>query len=344
MVQTLLENLKIMKQTTSFLAILALGGALWACQPEDLPEPALAPVAEEIPEPNKVNPAARISLGSSKLTSHFQNWLNSNGYGGYDFEGGYGDSYGGKASSSDPVNNQPVIFIHGNSDNAAGWENSINYFLSQGYRSSELYAITWGPNNSSMASSQYHSYEYLTRIRTFIQAVKAYTGASKVDVIGHSMGVTLGRKAIQGGSAYDGAAGGTYNLGSRLSYVDTFLGIAGGNRGLTACYYSPYSATCSDRNGFYPGYLYYGFGPYGVSDLLTGLNSSGVREGSYIYSMWSTVDQIIGYGCVVYGVNTCRIPGQNGEKSFSSVPYGHFGLKDETEYYQWRMVKYHSTN
>src|SRR5256885_1046380 len=75
------------------------------------------------------------------------------------------------------VVNQPVIFIHGNSDSAlgtvspyTGWTSSISYFKSQGYTSAELYATTWGPADSSQASLQYHSKAYMTRLRAFIQA------------------------------------------------------------------------------------------------------------------------------------------------------------------------------
>jgi len=158
------------------------------------------------------------------------------------------------------------------------------------------------------------------------------------------MGVTLARKAIKGGTAYDQVVG-NYNVGSRLSYVDTFVGIAGANYGLTTCYYSGTSIpTCSDRNGFYPGYLYFGAGPYNVSDILVDLNNNTSKEGRYVYSIWSTVDEVIGGGTLVYGKRTCQIPRQNGEKRFTSFPYGHFGVKDNTGYYQWRMVKYHRTN
>ena len=34
----------------------------------------------------------------------------------------------------------------------------------------------------------------------------------------------------------------------------------------------------------------------------------------------------------------------NGEVTFGSYPYGHIGTKDQTGYYQVRMVKYHATN
>ena len=289
------------------------------------------------------------------LSTDFRNWLTANGYDSYNFQRSdvAGGAYGGRTTPGQAVVNQPVIFIHGNSDSAlgtvspyTGWTSSITYFKSQGYTSAELYATTWGPADPAQAAQQYHSKAYMTRLRAFIRAVKAYTGATKVDIVCHSMGVTLARKAIKGGSAYDAAAGGMYNLGASLtSSVDTFVGISGANRGLTACYYSgPTTPTCSDVNGFYPGYLIGFYGPYDVSSILVDMNSTSHYEGSYVYTIWSQVDEVIGYGTIVYGESTCRIPGQNGEVVFSSVPYGHFGSKDLTGYNQWRMVKYHATN
>jgi triacylglycerol lipase len=306
-----------------------------------------------------VTGAAHAQLESDPaygLSTDFRNWLTANGYGSYGFTRTDvpGGSYGGRVFAGQTVVNQPVIFIHGNSDSAlgtgsstaTGWRSSIEYFKTQGYTSAELYATTWGPANAVFTSQQYHSKEYLTRLRAFIQAVKAYTGATKVDVVTHSMGVTLARKVIKGGAASDSLAGGSYNLGSSLTTsVDTFVGIAGANRGLTTCYLSgPTTPTCGSTNGFYPGYLVGGFGPYGVSSFLVDLASASHYEGSYVYSIWSSADEVIGYGTVVYGTSTCRIPAQNGEKTFSGYPYGHFGSKDQTPYWQWRMVKYHATN
>jgi triacylglycerol esterase/lipase EstA (alpha/beta hydrolase family) len=40
-------------------------------------------------------------------------------------------------------------------------------------------------------------------MRAFVEAVLAYTKAPKVIIIGHSMGVTIGRKIIKGGKAED---------------------------------------------------------------------------------------------------------------------------------------------
>jgi hypothetical protein len=286
-----------------------------------------------------------------QLTSHFQTWLNSNGYSIYDFNSG-GNSFGGKANANDTVVNQPVIFIHGNSDAAngtnygfTGWTASRNYFISQGYKGSELYAVTWGDANPAFSAYQYHSLPNLQKIRAFIQAVKAYTGASKIDIVTHSMGVTLTRKAILGGTGNDALNGGNYNLGTSLtSSVDTFVGIAGANRGLVSCYLSGGATpTCANTNGLYPGYLYFGF-VIGVSNVLTNMNASSHYEGTYVYTIWSTVDEVIGYGNLVYGQYTSQIPGQNGEKRFTAAPYGHFNSKDLTGYNQWRMVKFHATN
>lgn len=292
------------------------------------------------------------STAPAQLTANFQTWLNANGYAGYDFNRG-GNSYGGKASASDAVVNQPVIFIHGNSDSAlgqssalTGWNASINYFGSQGYKTSELYATTWGDADPLLSAYQYHSKPNLQKIRAFIQAVKAYTGAAKVDIVTHSMGVTLTRKAILGGSGNDSANGGDYNLGLPLtSSVDAFVGISGANWGLVSCYQTGAATpTCGAANGLYPGYAA-GSPPFGLSNILSNINYAASHyEGGFVYSIWSSADEVIGYGDVVYYRDTSRIPGQNGEKTFSGYPYGHINSKDLTGYYQWRMVKYHQTN
>ena len=54
----------------------------------------------------------------SGFTSHFATWLQNNGYGADNF--GNIACYGGRTGASDNPVNQPVIFIHGNSDKALG--------------------------------------------------------------------------------------------------------------------------------------------------------------------------------------------------------------------------------
>lgn len=288
---------------------------------------------------------------SPGLTPHFRAWLATNGYADIDFarEDLPGGSFGGKRGDADSLVRQPVIFIHGNSDQAlgngepgfmTGWGPSTKAFLAHGYQTSELYATSWGPASAAAASKQYHSKEHLTRTRRFIEAVLAYTGADKVDIVSHSMGVTLGRKAVLGGHANDLADGGDYNLGEPLTErVDAFVGIAGANLGLSACFFGgPTTPTCGTTNGFYPGALTPA-GVVGRSAFLEDLNATKGFEGTRVFSIWSTVDEIIGGGDLIYGVPTSQIPGQTGEKVFATVPFGHFGLKDHTTDEQVRMVE-----
>lgn len=303
------------------------------------------------------------------LTADFQSFLQSNSkYSAYASQfvrtdlGVYG-SYGGRTSPGQKVVNQPVIFIHGNSDMAlnnpnnqnidakdqTGWSNNIQYFTSQGYTSAELYATTWGPANPSLASDQTHSCEYLKYLRAFVEAVIDYTGADKVDVIGHSMGVTLGRKILQGGSNTDSKASGgaSCNIGSSLKpQVDSFVGICGGNRGLTACYADEFiAATCNNVNGFFPGNcatLVCNNLPNSAADFLVALNAMSGTESQYLFTMWSTVDTVIGEGDEVWGEPTSRVPGQDAE--YVSNTLDHMPMKEDTSMYQYNAVTKHSFN
>jgi hypothetical protein len=291
------------------------------------------------------------SMSNVKISSDFENWLNTNGYSSYNFTRNdiSGGSFGGKKNASQLIKKQPVIFIHGNGDKATGtvfgqngWIKSINYFKSKGYTNAELYATTWGDAKLANAAQKYHSKAYLLYVRKFIEAVLAYTDADKIDIISHSMGVTLTRKAIKGGLAFDDVENDFFDLGSPLTNkIDAFVGIAGANIGLTSCYLTGGNTpTCNNKNGFYPGIS----STNGLSEFLAELNQTAHFEGDYVYSIWSLVDEVVCCGCLVYGQNTCKINGQNGERSFVSYPYGHFGLKDYTTSIQYKMVVNHKTN
>ncbi len=210
-----------------------------------------------------------------------------------------------------------------------------------GYTSAELYGTTWGPANEDDASLEDHSRANVGVTRRFLQAVLAYTGASKIDVISHSMGVTLARAAIIGGTTVD--AQGSYSIGASIGgSVDTFIGIAGANLGLTNCYSTPELPTCGVEAGLYPGVLELG-AVVGRSQFLTKLYSHKGGEGSYRYAIFSTVDEVIEYGDVVYGQYTSELPGETGVKIYNSVPYGHIGSKDDTGDEQYKMVTSHKT-
>ena len=295
---------------------------------------------------------ADAEVSTEGLTPHFRAWLQGHGYTVHDFprDDLKGGSFGGKSGDEDPLRHQPVVFVHGNSAQAVGvrdgtplgWTAVIRYFLDQGYTPAELYATTWGPADPSKAAAQIHSRENLERIRAFIEAVLAYTGAEKLDLIAHSMGVTLARRAIQGGLAHDSKTGEDYNLGLPLTdRIDTFVGIAGANLGLASCFLGGWSVpTCSARDGFFPGYPSF-FGAGDPSAFLRGLNATQGYEGAHVFSIWSRADELIGYGGLVYGRYTSRIPAQEGEKVYNGYPYGHFCVRDLTAPVQLEMILEH---
>ncbi|KAE9553923.1 hypothetical protein FO519_002849 [Halicephalobus sp. NKZ332] len=298
------------------------------------------------------------------ITKDFQTWLGQNGYGNLDFvraDLGTSGSYGGKASANETIKNEPVIFIHGNSDaalsygfTATGWTNSITYFQSKGYKTAEMYATTWGDANPVNAGTRTHDCVILPRVRKFVEAVIAYTGASKVDIITHSMGVTIGRKILKGGTLQTNT-GETCDLGKPLSgSVDTFVGLAGGNYGLCNCEGEDalISATCNQKNGFWPGdscgfnTLDCGLSPLpfpcnGViySTFLTNLNADTTKEASYVYSAWSLLDDIVLYADQVWGRPTSLIPTSDGKKVYNT--YTHMDTKDLTADDQYDMVVHH---
>ena len=125
------------------------------------------------------------------------------------------------------------------------------------------------------------------------------------------------------------------------SAVDTFVGIAGTNWASSVLQSVPALPTCGHTNGLYPGYMVGLLGPYGVSRLLQELNDAPRRVGARIYTIGSTVDEVLGFGGLVWGRYTWQVPGQDGERRFTSVPYGHINSKDRTAEIQLRMVLDH---
>ena len=287
--------------------------------------------------------------GLTAFGSHFKSYLNSTGNS--DLTG-----FGGSSSKTGDcaIVKQPVIFVHGNADNASGsampmggWKTSRAYFISKGYKPSELYAVNYGLAGATKASLNYHSPANLSKIYRFIKAVKAYTGAAKVDVIAHSLGVTSVRRVAKGGT-YKDYTGASVSLGAAnevSGMIDTFVGIAGANRGLNSCGVWPlnvYAPTC---------------GPHGLSinnpflKELQGSSSSptSMKVGSYTYSIYSYADELgcapmLPTTCYVYSVHTSKLYGQTGEKVYYSYPYGHMGAKEQTASVQYNMVLNHNTN
>ncbi|PIO66068.1 triacylglycerol lipase [Teladorsagia circumcincta] len=224
---------------------------------------------------------------------------------------------------------------------------SIQYFLEQNYTEGELYATTWGDawgSGSVLDSySTMHTCSNLLFLRRFIEAVIQYTGAKKVDVIAHSVGVVLARKALKGGSLV--GTDGNCTLGAPLTAkIDTFVGIAGPNYGLCVCQLAQtVPAWCNALDGLYPGYtcqdqLLCGYTSgnckqENYSALLEKLNNDPAREAEHVYAMWSDVDEVLLFRGMTWGKPTSRIPGMNGR--WVSDRNGHVAMKDLTELRQF---------
>ncbi len=139
-----------------------------------------------------------------------------------------------------PVVHTPVIFLHGNNDtpfpttcNPFGNVHSMaQFFADHGYATSELWALGYQGDQCDLLADQtkrsgvqHSTIANVPDLRAFVEAVLAYTGAKQVDIVGHSLGVTLAREWMREDRAY------------RL--VRRFVAIDGPNHGITDCSPSP---------------------------------------------------------------------------------------------------------
>ncbi|CCG28184.1 Lipase [Caenorhabditis elegans] len=313
------------------------------------------------------------------ISANFDAWLDRNGYGKYDYarlDLGTAGSFGGMSSDMEyfDTSKDPVIFFHGNSDAAltannfsTGWTTTVQYFLNQGYTLGHLYGTSWGNTNTTAAVERDHDCVTVFRLRKFVEAVMDYTGAKQINIISHSMGVTLARKVILGG--YINADDGSCNIGKPLgNKVRVILGIAGANFGLCACvghWLGVTWPTCNDDNGLWPGETCYPNPMNGqcaasplpspcngltYSKFLMDLNNSRFKPAQHIFSMWSMEDELIdlrrmsrkfgddliGDGNMVWGRPTSEIPFSDSNKIYKN--YTHMETKLNTAADQFHII------
>jgi pimeloyl-ACP methyl ester carboxylesterase len=193
------------------------------------------------------------------------------------FAGGFNPSNapdGGFGGGSCVATRTPVIFVHGNSVNAtffakpstSGAPSVYDTLKAAGYNDCELFGITYlSPSEQAAQQLNFHTSTKAARIRDFIKAVKTYTGKSKVNILAHSMGVTVALHGI--------------TFGSLWGSIDTFVNVAGGLKGLSSClsvgFANPAFPTCGSQNlfdsntfGFWPD------GAAGASNPRTGTSAS----------------------------------------------------------------------
>ena len=149
-----------------------------------------------------------------------------------------------------PVTRVPVVFLHGNNDspfptdcNSFGYiHNFAQYLADGGYRLSELWGLGYQGDqcdlltNPANKSAEAHStLANVPDVRRFIHAVLDYTGADQVDVVGHSLGVTVTREWMRQDDAY--------------GLVRTLVGVDGPNHGIINCSPGPRNYFQHDASG-----------------------------------------------------------------------------------------------
>lgn len=184
--------------------------------------------------------------------------------GGFTPEVGFGGFGGGDCTAE----KTPVVFVHGNGDKAINWDSPIedgvgdfaaplrsvyDELRHRGYNACELFGVTYLDEQERQAAGRnYHRPAKYEILKQFVDAVKAYTGKDRVDVVAHSLGVSMTLATLKYYDAWDS--------------VRRFVNIAGGIRGLNSCLYvgyaNPLATTCGSQNAFNP--YVFGFYPSGA--------------------------------------------------------------------------------
>lgn len=203
-----------------------------------------------------------------------------------------------------------VVLVHGNAGSSDDWGNTYNELISRGYSSSEIFTPNWGSSNPALNN---HSGSEEMPVRNAIIDAAAASCTGKVDVISHSMGVTLAAQQII--------------KANKTSSIDSFVAIAGAYRGLLSCGVYPFNVwtpTCGAQ------------GLSVSSPFLDWLN--GVSFADRTYSIKSWIDQVVCStgSCLVYGIHSSSITGEDATFSYA---YGHFGLQKNTANKQVDLIQ-----
>jgi pimeloyl-ACP methyl ester carboxylesterase len=146
----------------------------------------------------------------------------------------------GFGGSQGRVERVPVIFLHGNNDtpyptacNPFGHVHDFaQFFLDVGYSPRELWGLGYqgdqcdlGAQPTNRSGPAHSTLANVPDLRAFVRAVLAYTGAKQVDIVGHSLGVTLAREWMRQDQAY--------------GKVRALVAVDGPNHGIISCSPSP---------------------------------------------------------------------------------------------------------
>jgi triacylglycerol lipase len=151
----------------------------------------------------------------------------------------------------------PILFVHGYLESASLWNTMIANFEKDGYSKSSLSAYSYNTSQSNKKDAE--------EVKSKVESLLKTTGASKVDIIAHSMGSLNSRWYVK-------------FLGGE-SKVDDWVSLGGPNHGTETANFC-FSVSCEEmRIG---------------SKFLGELNAGDATPGTVNYgTWWSPCDEII---------------------------------------------------
>ena len=153
---------------------------------------------------------------------------------------------------------EPILFVHGYTRSASDWDTMKSRFQADGWPASHLSAYSYNTNQSNVTSAE-------QEVKVRVDNLLAATGASKVDIVTHSMGGLNTRYYIK-------------NLGGDAK-VDDWVSLGGPNHGTDTANFCTAASCYEMRIG---------------STFLNSLNAVDETPGAVNYrTWWSSCDSVI---------------------------------------------------
>jgi triacylglycerol lipase len=164
----------------------------------------------------------------------------------------------GPAPAAQAAPRDPVVFVHGYLSDNSVWNTAATTFRNAGYTAAQVFRFQYNYNQSNVTSAR--------QLQTFVGTVLASTGASRVDLVNHSMGGLVTRYYVK-------------NLGG-TTVVDQWASLAGANHGTLTAGLCAIFPSCREMT---PG-----------SPFLQQLNAGDETPGAVLYRTWySACDGVI---------------------------------------------------
>ncbi len=155
------------------------------------------------------------------------------------------------------VPRNPILFVHGWMSTSSAFNTMVNRFKADGWTNAEIVSFTYNSSQSNAVTAEL--------IKTKVDSILALTGASKVDIITHSMGTLSARYYVK----YLGGDG----------KVDALVALGGTNHGTAT------ASFCGQTSCVEMRYL---------SKFVNSLNSGDESWGTPRYATWWTsCDEVI---------------------------------------------------